>query len=294
MKYLVKTLALATAIATFSSPVMAADDDIDILLAPERTFVEVGSGWYLRGDITASVNGSRIISGSYNTVTSEQEQLSFRDMIGFGVGAGYRFTNNLRADLNLGHYLSGELERAAVSLNKAVDCPGLRLNPASGAWSPVTIDNCSTYERAEYNTFALVGTGYYDLNPIGKFEPYVGAGLGIARVRWSEVTNGVICAPVSADVVGETCLGSGGVVPGVNEVYKHGEETNGTDYRMAYSVTAGFGYRIKQNMLLDLSYKFLGVGNTMGIAGGSSKASGTAKNGFGLHQINFGIRYEIW
>ncbi len=320
MKYLVKTLALATAIAAFSSPSMAADDDIDILLAPESTFVEVGSGWYLRGDITASLNGSRIFSNRSETIGSppqlEESDTEFRDMIGFGIGAGYRFTNNFRVDMNLGHYLSGEsanfrqLTLAEKGTNPSIEtdtnltpldptadgrCGGL-YKDSDGNVFPKFIENCSTSDEATYNTFALVGSGYYDLPSFGKFQPFVGAGVGVARVRWQENIGSTICTPRHADANPESCNGqSGDDQPGLNEVYKYGGvQSGGIDYRMAYALTAGFGYRINDHLILDASYKFLGVGNTMGISGGSGKAQSVAKNGFGLHQVVFGVRYEIW
>ena len=321
MKYLVKTLAFASAIAAISSPSLAADDDIDILLAPESTFVEVGSGWYLRGDITASINGSRIISNTSSSSGTppqlEESDTEFRDMIGFGIGAGYRFTNNFRVDVNLGHYLSGESEnfRQLSLREKGVDpnistdtvllnndptadgrCGGWYIDPGSGNEFPKFIENCSTTDEATYNTFALVGSGYYDLPSFGKFQPFVGAGIGVARVRWQETVGSTICAPRHVDANIEGCNGqSGSDQPGPNEVYKYGGvKSGGVDYRLAYALTAGFGYRINDHMIIDLSYKFLGVGDTMGITGGGNKAQSAAKNGFGLHQVNLGLRYEIW
>lgn len=301
MKYLVKSLALACCLSTaLSAPSIAADADIDVLLEPESTFVEVGSGWYLRGDITASVNGARI-NNEFSTSTGSTSPLStnenFRDMIGFDIGAGYRFTNNFRADVTLAHFLSGEREstREVPDAEKATECPGYLIDPGSGSLVGVTIDNCSFYSLSDYNTFSLMGTGYFDLNPIGKFEPFVGAGLGIARVRWSEVVDGVICAPLADGVVVSGCSGNGGDQPEPNTVYKSGGTiAAGVDYRLAYSLTAGFAYRLSRNLLLDASYKYTGVGHTMGITSGDTKAQSTAKNGFGLHQINVGFRYEIW
>lgn len=291
MKYLVKSLALATAIsAVLSGAAFAADDDIDILVAPESSFVEFGSGWYLRGDITASVNGHRYTQ-DYSDGTSEIDS-EFRDMIGYGIGAGYRFTNNLRADITLGHYLSGNSE--ATYAIDSTNCLGWREDPSTGGIVDTFIRNCSGYDVAEYDTFALMGTGYFDLSPIGGFQPYVGAGVGVARVRWNEVTGGVICAP-DAGAFREGCVGRNGDQPGANEVYRSGGViAGGVDYRLAYSLTAGFAYRLKKNLLLDASYKYMGVGDSMGIATGSAKAQSTAKDGFSLHQINVGLRYEIW
>ena len=119
---------------------------------------------------------------------------------------------------------------------------------------------------------------------------------GVARVRWQENIGSTICTPRHADANPESCNGqSGDDQPGLNEVYKYGGvQSGGIDYRMAYALTAGFGYRINDHLILDASYKFLGVGNTMGISGGSGKAQSVAKNGFGLHQVVFGVRYEIW
>ncbi len=305
MKYLVKTLALATAIAAFSSPALAADDDIDILLAPESTLVEVGSGWYLRGDITASVNGSRITE-NFSNGTSEESSV-FGDMIGGGIGAGYNFNNNFRAEVMWARNLVGQAEfftqypdggavRGYIDLlGKAHgNCAGYF--EAVGGLADKLIENCSEYGEASYNASTLMANGYFDLNPVGKFQPYIGAGLGVARVRWQEVTGGTICSPVPAAVNLEGCYGgSGADQPPPNSVYIYGgTKAGGIDYRLAYSVSAGFSYRIKEKFLLDFGYRFLGVSDTFGIAGGATKAQQTAKNGFGLHQINLGLRYEIW
>ena len=294
MKYLVKTLAIASALSiSLSGNTLAGDADIDVLLEPESTFVEFGDGWYLRGDITASINGARQTE-TYSDGTT-QSDTEFLDMIGYQIGAGYRFSNMFRADLTLGRYLSGSTESTTESTDKAGDCLGSAFVSSTVGWQPTIIQNCNNYNIAEYDTFALMGTGYFDIKPIGAFEPYVGAGLGVARVRWNEVTDGVICAPVSASVSPEVCIGSNGDVPLPNEVYRYGgTNASGIDYRLAYSLTAGFGYRVKKNLLIDFSYRYMGVSDTMGISSGASKAQSTAKDGFGLHQLNFDLRYEIW
>ena len=322
MKYLVKTLALATAMSGLLSGIsFAADDDIDILLAPESTLVEVGSGWYLRGDITATVNAARIIENSSVALPgggTNESDTNFRDMIGFGIGFGYRLTNSFRVDATLNHFLSGESTsfRQLSEAEKGTDplvvtdtqgldpfndtaegrCGGWYINPGSGSELSKYIENCSSFDEASYNTFSLMGNGYFDLQPFGKFQPFVGAGVGIARVRWQETIGGTICAPRNPESIVEGCNGQSGTdQPAPNTVYKYGGiKQGGVDYRLAYSLTAGFGYRINDHLVLDASYRFMGVGNTMGITGGGAKAQAAAKNGFGMHQINFGLRYEIW
>ncbi|MCF6321944.1 MAG: hypothetical protein L3J32_09280 [Rhizobiaceae bacterium] len=313
MKHLVKTILFATVISTaLNGQVIADDSDIHILTQPESTLVEFGGGWYLRGDITANFQGSREISNFSDGATESETE--FSDMIGYGIGAGYRFSNIFRADITLGSSINGEnksfrqyteAERGTLSPSivngfyvapdASGPCAGWLID-SNGNRIDTLIENCSEYNTAEYFTSALMANGYLDLTPVGRFEPFIGAGVGVARVRWNEISSGTICTPASAAVAREGCYGAGGTdQPEPNTTYIHGGTINGgVDYRLAFSATAGFAYRVNSNLLLEASYRYMGVSDTMGIYSGSTKAENTAKNGFGLHQVNFGLRYEIW
>ena len=139
------TLALA---ATMLWPlaVQAADYEPPVVVeeAPEYVPVEVGSGWYLRGDLGYNINKS-----PYDVTFGGVDTRSTR--INGSIGAGYHFTDYFRGELNVG-FLS----------NDKYD------------WTDGT-DSI----RAESNIWSGMANAYADLGTIAGFTPYVGGGVGL-------------------------------------------------------------------------------------------------------------------
>lgn len=135
--------------AAVSGPALAADYDPPIFIeeAPEFVPVEIGSGWYLRGDVGYSA-GDRIYGLDHNR-------------FGGGIGFGYHFTDNFRADLTV-NYLGDD--------RYAVD---------DGVWATT----------ASYSAWSGLISGYYDIATIVGVTPYVGAGVGLTYAR-HEVESG--------------------------------------------------------------------------------------------------------
>jgi opacity protein-like surface antigen len=109
-------LALAVTALMPLAPALAADYDPPIYVdqAPEYTPVEIGSGWYLRGDV-----GYAFKQDYKNTSLSVDDALFYNDFARIGplrafsyseheptltgsVGVGYHFNDWLRADVNVG------------------------------------------------------------------------------------------------------------------------------------------------------------------------------------------------
>lgn len=138
--------AAVAAFAAFSTPSLAADYDPPILIeeAPEYVPVEVGSGWYLRGDVSYDV-GSRPYDFSVGGESADNNRL------GAGVGFGYHFTDNLRADLTVSYRGNDSLSVGADSVSQK-------------SWSGLV-------------------SGYFDIATIVGITPYVGAGIGATYSR---------------------------------------------------------------------------------------------------------------
>jgi opacity protein-like surface antigen len=150
-----KILLSAAALALVPlAPAFAADYEPPVVVSPPDQFVpvEVGTGWYLRGDIAYGVNKSfKDVDFAVAPVSHSENETTFSGSIGFG----YHFTDWLRADLNLG-YLPG---------NKA---------SASDGIDSSKIENSAWYGMA--NVYADLGT-YVGITP------YIGAGAGLLRSR---------------------------------------------------------------------------------------------------------------
>lgn len=138
-------LATCAMLAPLTASALAADYDPPIYIeqAPEYVPVEIGSGWYLRGDLSYSVD-------PVYDFTLLGESVSHRPF-GVGVGFGYHFTDNLRADLTVS-YLGGD----RFEFDDGVDV--------------IT---------ASHNVWSGLVSGYYDIATVSDFTPYIGAGVGL-------------------------------------------------------------------------------------------------------------------
>ncbi|WP_309082579.1 OmpW family outer membrane protein [Chelativorans sp.] len=140
------TLLVAAVAAAAALPAGAADYDPPLVLedAPNYVPVEVGSGWYLRGDLTYNINESVY---DLDVLGERMENTRFGGSVGFG----YHFTDLLRADVNLAY-----LSRDKFELEDGLD-----------------------EISAENRVLAAMVNGYFDLGTFVGVTPYVGAGAGV-------------------------------------------------------------------------------------------------------------------
>jgi opacity protein-like surface antigen len=144
MKVSLPILVLLAAVSPL--PVLAADYDPPLMAeeTPEYVPVEVGSGWYLRGDIGYNINETPY---EFDYLGSETDNTRIFGSLGFG----YQFTQYLRGELNVGLLSHDSWESAGASLENTV-------------WSGMA------------NVYADLGT-------FAGFTPYVGAGAGMVYSR---------------------------------------------------------------------------------------------------------------
>ncbi|MBZ9892886.1 MULTISPECIES: outer membrane protein [unclassified Mesorhizobium] len=159
------TSRMAPVLATFAimplTPALAADYDPPVYVdqAPDYVPVEVGSGWYLRGDVSYLVEKSfKNEDFAFTPASFDNEE----DPVFASIGFGYHFNDYLRADLNLG-YLPG---------NKI----GIGYDDSATAAE-------ATLASASLKNYAFSGmlNGYVDLGTYVGITPYLGAGIGIVR-----------------------------------------------------------------------------------------------------------------
>ncbi len=153
-------LAVGTALATLmglAAPAHAADLD-EIIYAKELPVtkpVEIGSGWYLRGDLGYSVQTrgpatsySVFSAGPPSTYTSTAYDSSSLDSDWSGsLGVGYNFTDYLRGDLTF-DFTKGTFSGATSS---TAACAGL----ATG--------QCASADTQGFDQYGFMANGYVDL-----------------------------------------------------------------------------------------------------------------------------------
>lgn len=197
------------------------------------TDVEYGSGWYLRGNVGYSLGNGE--DQTYNDGVNSFAFIRQDDSDGYSssVGFGFVFNPQFRMD-------------ATIDYHSNRDWVGVDAGAA--------VTDASSFQLTNYSVNA-----YLSLGDFNSFSPFVGAGIGVADVKWQTHT-----------------------VSGV------GTFSGISNQPMTYSLIAGFDYRIDHNWLLDFEYKYTYVD-------GGETISGIANSDdFGLSDFRIGVRYEIW
>jgi opacity protein-like surface antigen len=254
----VKSLIAAGAASLLSSMAFAADLPYAPPYVPP---VEEFGGWYLRGDIgfsNQSVDRLNNVLDAGNT--SSSQRLGFNTAGIFGLGAGYQFNNWLRADVT-GEY------RGNSNFN-GVDL--ITFNGGFGA---------DTYHATKSEWLALANA-YVDLGTWWGITPFVGAGIGTARVSIANFTD-----------QGITNAGNG-AMPGL----AFGD--NVSKWNFAWALHAGLAYKVSPNFTIELAYRYVNLGD--GLTGDLKTFDGT-NNVFNpttfknitSHDLKLGVRWEL-
>ncbi len=238
--------------------------------APELVPVEVGNGWYLRGDVgydfeSDTERSRRLQVGAFSDEVRGSE-LTIEDGANFQIGAGYQFTDFLRGDVT-GRYSKSDV-------NGAVPLTGACL------WA----GPCDASDSAEMTNWEIMGNAYVDLGTIAGFTPYLGAGAGAVHVDYENASVRYCDALLN------------GVSAGCEDISAEGRK----DWRFAYSLMAGVSYDVSSALKLDLGYRFLDVdgGNAYEIDSAildNVNVGLTAEDdGFQRHTIQAGLRYSLF
>ena len=197
-----------------------------------------------------------------------------------------------RVEIFSGWYLRGDLGAAwgiingANSLAPFADPTGSKLNSGFTAgfgvgvktqWlrTDVTIDYLSAlkYEgtvttagdtTAKIQATTALFNGYVDLGTWYRITPYIGAGVGAA---YTDVTDYV----------------SGGSPPFTGDVDKK-------QWGFAWAVMAGAAYPISPNLMLDVGYRYLNIGDVK--TGSDAFGAMTFKN-VAAHEVRVGLRWSF-
>lgn len=144
------TRLLASCVASLAvmsgTQAMAADYNPPIYIeqAPEWVPVEIGSGWYLRGDV--NYNLARPV---YNLSIAGRSTEHTR--FGGDLGFGYHFNDHLRGDVTIG-YMGGD---------------------------DLTLRDMTDSVTLSHSTWTGLVNAYADLGTVVGLTPYIGAGVGV-------------------------------------------------------------------------------------------------------------------
>jgi opacity protein-like surface antigen len=257
----VKSFIAAGAVSLLSTAAFAADMPIaePPMYAPPPP-VDFGGG-YLRGDIGFSNQRvDRLNNALDANNTSSVQNLSFNTAGIIGLGAGYRFNNWFRADVT-GEYRGN----SQFFGTDHITFPG-----------GVGTD---TY-HATKSEWVVLANAYADLGTWWCITPFIGAGVGGARVSINNFTD-----------QGITNLGAG-ALPGL----AFGD--NVSRWNFAWALHAGLAYQVSPNFTVELAYRYLDMGD--GLTGDLRTFDGT-NNVFNpmtfrnitSHDVKLGVRWNL-
>ena len=297
MRAIFKPLLLgAVALAAFGAPAKAADMlDAPYEQVPEVVPVEIGSGWYLRGDVSYDFKSK--LDAGYRTYRESHDEnddvfsparfdygdedyddFEIDDALNGGIGFGYQFTDYFRGDLTA-HYWKADVDGHDAS---AFVCDG---TDAGGDPFPAG-STCRSQDSSELTAWELMGNAYVDLGTFKGITPYVGGGLGAVHVDYSDLSKKSYCVEAGTDCG----LAHGG-----------GVSFSGEDsWRFAYALMAGASYDLTRNLKVDLGYRYVNVdgGDMFGFdktskSNGASGIQGT-DDGFDRQTVQVGLRYSLF
>jgi opacity protein-like surface antigen len=261
----VKSLLAAGAATLISSAAFAAD----MAIAPPPMYapppvVEDFGGWYLRGDIGFSNQRVDRLNNVLDAgLTSSVQHNNFNTAGIFGLGVGYKLNNWFRGDV------TGEWR--GNSQFHGTD----RISYVGG----VGVD---TY-HATKNEWVVLANAYVDLGTWWCMTPFIGAGVGGARVAINGFTDQSIASnPVQP----------GPALAGL----AYGD--NVAKWNFAWAVHAGVAYKVTPNFTVELAYRYLDMGDGLTgdlrtFDGGNAINNPTTFKNITSHDLKLGVRWDL-
>jgi opacity protein-like surface antigen len=254
-----KTLGFAgVVVAGCASSALAAD----MLFPPAMTevgraaIVEVGTGWYLRGDagyvdyVAPKARRDAILNQSFDTSRLKETWSA-------GGGFGYKFLNWFRADVTVDYRAESEF---------------------TGVSSRTGYVSDSRRDWGEFETTSGLVNAYLDLGNWYGVTPYVGAGVGAAMNRLLEHRAQVTCITITA-----TC-GTIGDQPAV--VLRDRSKID-----LAWALMGGIAVDVGGGFKVDAGYRYVNLGEIKTHATGAGAPTRT--DDIEAHEVRVGLRYMI-
>jgi len=190
-----------------------------------------------------------------------QAQADYDDSVGVRVGFGNYISPNFRLEAN-----AEQVFDSSFDSNSALD-------------RTVSIET-----NLSYNARSFFVNGYFDLPATGQFKPYVGGGLGLARLSYN-FTQTYTCNS-AAEL---PCLSpAASLAPGDSATIVRNSE----NWVEAYQLAAGVGLQLDDHWTADLGYAYTAYGDGDEIS--YEDGSAIDAEGFEVHQVRVGLRYDLW
>jgi opacity protein-like surface antigen len=149
----------------------------------------------------------------------------------FGGGIGYRINENFRSDVTISYQADADVSATTAAGNTT---------------------------STEVNGLSLMLNGYWDIAKLDMFTPYIGAGLGYARLSTPAQTT------------------TGGIA----------NEGGETSDNFAWAMMLGGSYELNSEAAFDVGYRFINMGEF-------KQTTSTVYNDLMVHEARAGFRYSF-
>jgi opacity protein-like surface antigen len=228
---------------------------------------ELGSGWYLRGDV--GYNELRE-NTSYGGVSAP--------LVGASIGPGYQFNPYFRVDATYNGLEALTKSQTVVlpgtGAAYSIPAPGLGKLPqgcpvAADSNNPgnVFTTSCTANPWEKLQASAYLLNFYTDLGNWSGFTPYFGAGLGASYLLTSSNIDYKFMSGVPYGTGGHNnyCGFQGGVggLPCYFLGYPNDRGPGGSSINFAFALMAGVAIDVAPHVKLDVGYRFLNLGSSV-------------------------------
>jgi opacity protein-like surface antigen len=303
----------AAALPASAADLLGTSPPLTMPASQAPTAFELGTNWYVRGDLgisfdrAPSVSFSSIALPALGTVgapfTTGGANWTTTNFTG-GAGFGYRWNDWLRFDATWDYRTGPGGSRQAT-----VVCPYGLTRVSSPAGVPLgflydTANTCNGLASLHQYDNAFLGNAYFDLGTYYGFTPYVGGGLGLnmntlsGSASFNETANGLPYAanltpvgafpPVWVNALGQELSPQPGVAFGP-QFWNRSIRT--TTWSMAWALAAGVGFKLTPSATLDIGYRYLNSGAVNTLI--NPQTGLTIRQTNASHQLRVGVLYYL-
>jgi opacity protein-like surface antigen len=261
--------------ADFRAPYMPSQND-DVP-------VELGSGWYIRGDLGVAAENALKFGSSPNLILPKNP-----NGWSAGVGGGYKFNNWFRADVTLDYRSAAKRDGYAGSIACQIGAtPITAINPLTGTSTVVgsnpVYTQCNDTAHSRLNRTHVLANAYVDLGTWSGITPYVGAGVGANVIFNKSQSNWFMNNQNPYNVTWTDPFSNIGYQGYLDRA------VSSTAVRLAWALMAGFAIDLTPHVKLDVGYRYLGLGSYASIDSYGNPVTKQMR----AQEVRAGIRYTI-
>jgi opacity protein-like surface antigen len=252
-----KTLSLAGIVAAgCASSALAADMLFPppMISAGRPGIVELGTGWYLRGDagyvdyVPLKDRRSAIPGETFDTTRLKETWSA-------GGGFGYKFLNWFRADVTVDYRFESDFEGTSSRTGYVSD---------------------SRRDWGQFESTTGLVNAYLDLGSWYGISPYVGAGVGASLNHLLDHQAQVTCLTAACGLIGAQPVVQG---------------RDRSDIDLAWALMGGVAVDVGGGFKIDVGYRYLNLGEVRTNAAGPAAPTRTEE--IKAHEVRLGLRYMI-